>query len=66
MGYFRRTSNYLEIILLFDPTHMMSMIDFVAIGVEKPKIDSGIDPYEALNGIIPYCQSGQFMSQLCM
>ena len=41
MGYSRRTSNYLERITLFDPTYMMSMIDLVAIGVERPRIDSG-------------------------
>ena len=33
MGYSRRTSNY--------PTHMMSMVDPIAIGVETLMIDSG-------------------------
>ena len=41
MGYSRRTSNYLEIKSLSDLTHMMSMTNLVAIGVEKPMIDSG-------------------------
>ena len=41
MGYLRRTSNYPERIALSDLTHMMSMVDPVAIGVETPRIDSG-------------------------
>ena len=41
MGYSRKRSNYLERIVLSDPTHVMSMPDPMAIGVEKPKIDSG-------------------------
>ena len=41
MRYSRRKSNYPQRISLFDPTHMMSMIDLVAIGVETPRIDSG-------------------------
>ena len=41
MGYSRRTSNYSERITLFNPTHMMSMVDPIAIGVETLKIDSG-------------------------
>ena len=41
MRYSRRTSNYPKRIALFDLTHMMSMADPVAIGVEKPRIDSG-------------------------
>ena len=66
MGYSRRTSNYPERISLSDLTHMMSMVDLVAIGVETPKIDSGcslekefteIYPYESRNGIMPNCQS---------
>ena len=40
MGYLRRTSNYLEGVTLSDLTHMMSMADLVAIGVETPWIDS--------------------------
>ena len=41
MGYSRRTSNYLERIALSNPTHMMSMSDPIAIGVETLRIDSG-------------------------
>ena len=41
MGYSRRTSNYPKRIALSDMTHMMSMADLVAIGVETPRIDSG-------------------------
>ena len=41
MGYSRRTSNYPEIIALSNPTHMMSMADLIAIGVETLRIDSG-------------------------
>ena len=37
----RKTSNYLEIIVLLDPTYMMSMADLVAIGVDTTMIDSG-------------------------
>ena len=35
------TSNYLERITLFDPTHMISMSDHVAIGMETLRIDNG-------------------------
>ena len=35
------TSNYPERIALSSLTHMMSMVDPVAIGVETPRIDSG-------------------------
>ena len=41
MGYSRRTSNCIERITLYDLTHMMSMTDLVAIGVETLMIDSG-------------------------
>ena len=41
MGYSRRTSNYSERITLSNPTHMMSMADPIAIGVETLRIDSG-------------------------
>ena len=40
MGY-SRTSNYLERIALSDPSHMTSMADPIAIGVETLRIDSG-------------------------
>ena len=41
MGYSRRTSNYPERISLSYLTHMMSMADPIAIGVETLKIDNG-------------------------
>ena len=41
MGYLRRTSNYLERISLSNTTHLMSMVDPIAIGIETPMIDSG-------------------------
>ena len=41
MGYSRRTSSYLERITLSDPSHMMSIADPIAIGVETLRIDSG-------------------------
>ena len=41
MGYLIRKSNYQERIALFDPTHMMSMVDLVTIVVETLRIDSG-------------------------
>ena len=41
MGYSRRTSNYLERITLSDTSHMMSIADPIAIGVETLRIDSG-------------------------
>ena len=40
MGYSRRTSNYPERTTLSDLTHMMSMTDPVAIGVETQRINS--------------------------
>ena len=41
MGYSRRTLNYPERIALYNPTHMMSMADPIAIGEETLRIDSG-------------------------
>ena len=41
MGYLRRTSNYPERIELSNQSHMMSMADHIAIGVETLRIDSG-------------------------
>ena len=38
--YLRGTSNYLERIIVFNSTHMMSIIDLVAIDVETLRIDS--------------------------
>ena len=40
MRYWRRTSNYPKRISLFDLTHMISIADLVAIGVEIPLIDN--------------------------
>ena len=40
VGYSRRTSNYPEIIALSNPSHMMSMADPIAIGVETLRIYS--------------------------
>ena len=41
MGYSRKTSNYPEIITLSNPSHMMSMVDLIAIGMKTLRIDSG-------------------------
>ena len=41
MGYLRRTSNYPERIALSNLSHMMSMVDPIAINVETLRIDSG-------------------------
>ena len=41
MGYSIRTSNNPKRITLSNPTHMMSMVDLIAIGVETLRIDSG-------------------------
>ena len=41
MGYLIRTSNYPKRIALFNPSHIMSMADPIAIGVETLRIDSG-------------------------
>ena len=41
VGYLRRTSNYPERITLSNPTHIMSMVDPIAIGVETLRLDSG-------------------------
>ena len=40
MGYSRGTLNYLERIVLPDQTHMMRMVDHVAIAIETLRIDS--------------------------
>ena len=63
MEYSRRTSNYSKRITLSDLTHMMSMVDPVAISIKPPKIDSGcsleIEFTELiLNDIIPNSQIG--------
>ena len=36
---FKRILNFLDKIALCSPTHMMSMVDLVAISVETPNID---------------------------
>ena len=41
MGYSRRTSSYPERITLSKLSHMMSMVNPIAIGVETLRIDSG-------------------------
>ena len=41
MGYLRRTSNYPKRIVLSNPSHMMSMADPKALGLETLRIDSG-------------------------
>ena len=41
MGYSRRTLNFSKRKALFDPTHMMSMVDLVTVGVETLRIDNG-------------------------
>ena len=54
-------SNYLERIVLSDPTHMMSMVDLVTIWAETLWLDSGCSFEKdftklicmTVNGIIP-------------
>ena len=68
MGYSIRTSNYLERIALFDPTHVMSMVHPLAICAETLGIDSEWCSLEKdftklihmnlLMVIIPNCQLG--------
>ena len=41
MGYLRRTSNYPKRIALSNPSHIMSMADLIAIGLEILRIDRG-------------------------
>ena len=75
MRYSRRTSNYPERITLFNLTHMMSMADHVAIGVETLRIDRRCSLEKEITElmyrnpwmvIIPNSQSSWFMSRLCM
>ena len=67
MRYSRKTLNYPERITLYNPTHMMSMADPIAIGVETLRIDSGCSfekefaeliRMNHLMVIISKCQSG--------
>ena len=52
MGYSRGISNYLKRTPLFDLTHMMSMIDLVAISVETLMIDSRCSLEKEFIGLI--------------
>ena len=52
MRYSRRTSNYSERITLYNPSHMMSMDDPIAIGVETLRIDSGCSLEKELTELI--------------
>ena len=52
MGYSRRTSNYPERIALSNLSHMMSMADPIAIGMETPRIDSGFSLEKKFSGLI--------------
>ena len=52
MGHSRRTSNYLERIALYNPSHMMSMADPIAIGVETLRIDNGCSLEEEFTKLI--------------
>ena len=47
MGYSRRSSNYLERVVMYNSTHMMNMTDLLAIAVEILMIDIGcsLDKY---------------------
>ena len=52
MGYSRRTSNYPERIALSNPTHMMSVDDPIAIGMETLRIHSGCSLEEEFTELI--------------
>ena len=71
MGYLRRISNYPKRIVLSDPTHMMSLADPVAIGIETLRIDIGCFLEKQFTKliymiplivIVPDCQLGLFIS----
>ena len=51
--YSRRTLIYLERITLFDVTHMMSMVDLVAIGMETLRINSKYSLEKEFSELIP-------------
>ena len=53
VGYSRRTSNYPERIAISNPTHMISIGDPIAIGVETLRIDSGCSLKKELIELIP-------------
>ena len=46
------TSNYLERIVLSNPTHIISMADHIALGVETLRIDSGCSLEKELTELI--------------
>ena len=52
MGYLRKTFNYPKRIVLFNLTHVMSMADPIAIGVDTLKIDSGCSLEKMLIALI--------------
>ena len=52
MGYSKKTSNHPERITLSNPTHMMSMVDPVTIGVETLMIDNGFSLDKELTELI--------------
>ena len=52
MGYSRRTSNYPERISLSNPTHMISMVDPIAMSVETVRIDNGYSLEKEFNELI--------------
>ena len=75
MGYSRGTSNYTKKMTLSDLTHMMSMANHVALGVDTLRLDSGCSlekefieliSMNLLMIIIHNCQLGLFMSRLCV
>ena len=49
MGYSRRKSNYLERITLSNLTHMMSIANHVAIGIDTLRIDGALWRKSSLN-----------------
>ena len=52
VGYSRRTLNYPERIALSNRTHMMNIVDLVAINVEALRIDSGCSLKKEFNELI--------------
>ena len=52
MRYSRRKLNYLERITLSNLSHMMSMADPIAIGVETLRIDNGCSLEKELTELI--------------
>ena len=53
MGYYKKASNYPKRITLADLTHIMSMADLVAIGVETLRVDSGYFLEKDFTKLIP-------------